>query len=117
MGDKPPVASVVQVEHLPVQGQEPEVNPDPAGVPKEAQEAVQALNEEAIDDKNIFEDPTPPQALEGKLSGLEPLVGTPQTTLVDAVSAGTITVLHKYFSLLFATDVQANPLLQKVMKN
>ena len=116
MGDKPPVASVVQVEHLPVQGQEPEVNPDPAGVPKEAQEAVQALNEEAIDDKNIFEDPTPPQALEGKLSGLEPLVGTPQTTLVDAVSAGTITVLHKYFSLLFAVDVQANPLLQKVMK-
>lgn len=88
VGDKPPVASVVQVEHLPVQGQEPEVNPDPAGVPKEAQEAVQALNEEAIDDKNIFEDPTPPQALEGKLSGLEPLVGTPQTTLVDAVSAG-----------------------------
>ena len=94
MGDKPPVASVVQVEHLPVQGQEPsvpEVNSDPAGVPKEAQEAVQAGNEEAIDDKNIFEDPTPPQALEGKLSGLEPLVGTPQTTLVGAVSAGKIT--------------------------
>ena len=98
MGDKPPVASVVQVEHLPVQGQEPEVNSDPAGVPKEAQEAVHASNEEAIDDKNIFEDPTPPQALEGKLSGLEPLVGTPQTTLVDAVSAGTITVFHSFIA-------------------
>ena len=98
MGDKPPVASVVQVEHLPVQGQEPEVNSDPAGVPKEAQEAVQRLDEEAIDDKNIFEDPTPPQALEGKLSGLEPLVGTPQTTLVDAVSAGTITVFHSFIA-------------------
>ena len=81
------MASVVQVVQPPVPGQEPpvpEVNAD--GV---AQEAPEASNDEAAtDDNNIFEDPTPPQALEGRLAGLEPQVGTPQMMLSDAVSAG-----------------------------
>merc|ERR1712050_122155 len=54
-----------------------------------ASEPVHANNDEATDDNEIFEDPTPPQALEGRLSGLEPVIGTPQMTLGDAVAAGT----------------------------
>ena len=39
--------------------------------------------------QDVLVDPTPPQKLEGELAGLEPIIGTPQITLNEAVSAGT----------------------------
>lgn len=57
-------------------------------------EQANAAHEEAApaNDEEIFEDPTPPQALEGRLAGVEPLVGTPQMTLADAVAAGKLSL-------------------------
>ena len=45
--------------------------------------------QEEQDEADVFEDPTPPQALEGRLAGLEPIIGYPQMSLSEAVSAGT----------------------------
>jgi len=91
VSEKPPVASVVQgIQPPPAVGSggvEPE---NSGGTPATAaSEPVHANNDEATDDNDIFEDPTPPQALEGRLSGLEPVIGTPQMSLGDAVAAGT----------------------------
>merc|ERR1719479_146521 len=47
------------------------------------------INENEQDETDVFEDPTPPQALEGRLAGLDPVIGTPQMSLGDAVAAGT----------------------------
>ncbi len=43
---------------------------------------------EDADDTDVYEDPTPPQALEGRLAGLEPVIGSPQMTLGEAIDAG-----------------------------
>merc|ERR1712223_1469438 len=91
VNDKPPVASVVQGIQPPSVVGNNGVEPENSGgrLAAAASETAHANNDEATDDNEIFEDPTPPQALEGRLSGLEPVIGTPQMTLGDAVAAGT----------------------------
>ena len=90
MIEKPPVASVVQVVQPP-----PGANVDTEGsvVPPAPAKSTHVNTEETTDENDIFEDPTPPQKLEGRLAGLEPVIGTPQMTLGDAVGAGKILVI------------------------
>jgi len=55
----------------------------------EPQHSSSTTVDDQEESQDILEDPTPPQKLEGKLAGLEPIIGTPQTSLGEAVSAGT----------------------------
>ena len=47
------------------------------------------LEEQDMAIQDVPVDPTPPQKLEGELAGLEPIIGTAQTTLNEAIAAGT----------------------------
>lgn len=47
------------------------------------------LQEEDKAMQDVAVDPTPPQKLEGELAGLEPIYGTTQITLNEAIAAGT----------------------------
>ena len=71
---QPPTASVPGHTHPPAV---PEVETNSV-----SSEPVQ-INEEQ-EDPDVFEDPTAPQ----EIPGLEPVIGTPQMTLADAVGAG-----------------------------
>merc|ERR1712141_878266 len=83
---QPPTASV-QVQAPTVPGTE-EANPAGAAEPVAVQPPAGAVVQEEQDEADVFEDPTPPQALEGRLAGLEPIIGYPQMSLSEAVSAG-----------------------------
>jgi len=85
---KPPTASVqVQAPSVPtVAPNAEEVNS--ASISTSGEPVQQTVPEEQ-DDSDVLEDPTAPQPLEGRLAGLEPVIGSPQMTLGEAVGAGT----------------------------
>jgi hypothetical protein len=90
---KPPTASVqVQAPSVPTVaapnagGEEQIVNS--ASISTSGEPVQQTVPEEQ-DDSDVLEDPTAPQPLEGRLAGLEPVIGSPQLTLGEAVGAGT----------------------------
>merc|ERR1712223_1998349 len=89
---KPPTASVqVQAPSVPTvagpnAGGEEVVNS--ASISTSGEPVQQTVPEEQ-DDSDVLEDPTAPQPLEGRLAGLEPVIGSPQMTLGEAVGAGT----------------------------
>ena len=85
---KPPTASVqVQAPSVPtVAPNAEEVN----SASISTSEPVQQTVPEEQDDSDVLEDPTAPQPLEGRLAGLEPVIGSPQMTLGEAVGAGMI---------------------------
>ena len=85
---QPPTASV-QVQAPTVPGTE-EANPAVVAEPVAVQPPAGAVAQEEQDEADVFEDPTRPQALEGRLAGLEPIIGYPQMSLSEAVSAGRI---------------------------
>ena len=88
---KPPTASVqVQAPSVPTvagpnAGGEEVVNS--ASISTSGEPVQQTVPEEQ-DDSDVLEDPTAPQPLEGRLAGLEPVIGSPQMTLGEAVGAG-----------------------------
>lgn len=83
-----------------VQGHPVPQQQDGEAVAAQAEQANAGHEEAAVDDAEYFEDPTPPQPLEGRLAGLEPLVGYPQMTLADAVAAGNAFEIHKNKQIL-----------------
>ena len=88
---KPPTASVqVQAPSVPTvagpnAGGEEVVNS--ASISTSGEPVQQTVPEEQ-DDSDVLEDPTAPHPLEGRLAGLEPVIGSPQMTLGEAVGAG-----------------------------
>ena len=59
-----------------------------ASINSEQQQSSLTATDDQEEGQDVLEDPTPPQKLEGKLAGLEPIIGTPQISLDEAVKAG-----------------------------
>ena len=83
--ERPPTMASVQVQ-----------SPQPIIEEASNSEAVHAnsngIADEAananVDDNDVFEDPTLPQKLVGRLAGVEAIFGHPQMKLSDAIDAG-----------------------------
>jgi len=87
--DKQPITASVQSPAPPLSEVECPPPPPTANSEQPQHPSSSTTVDDQEESQDVLEDPTPPQKLEGKLVGLEPIIGTPQTSLSEAVSAGT----------------------------